>query len=774
MNNHQALSLGDATTSCSAYDPFDNKLLNQTQMNMLKQTLTKNTTLGFILLEVNTLNEIAEQLRDDHLNSLLRIILEHATNYFEVYFKECDLLFVKQLGFIDHLLVFTTQENLQQTILDAYNTYRVKVIQAIEEQTLKLSGLKCSLNIGYSSLLNTSESDPNRILFKGYCKAHRVAKIEQDSEWFHLYKNFLHIKEAQLINPVYQPIVNLENGSILGWEAFARGPQNSHFKDPKHLFWFAERVGDVFTIDSICLDQAIDNLGELSPEQRLFVNIHPLTLNDANFTPDKYIQRLDHVGLQPDNIVLELSEAQQLGLSNVCLFIDRIEEFRQHGFSIAIENVGAGNSNLFTFSQIRPDFLKVDISMIRGIESNPFKRVMVETLVLLGEKVNGLVIAEGIESEYELSALTSMGVFGGQGNYLAKPDFVKPYISHQISLKPTHTNILNSDWHNSSSIRELIDSAISVDHKTSVNEVKAMLEETSPISSVVVTQGKSPVGLLMSYNLDRHLSKQYGVSLYSHRSVTLLMDKDPLIADANEQVESVAKKAMNRVEERIYDDIIVTEKDQLIGTVSVQKMLDTLAKIQVELAKGSNPLTGLPGNVVIEQEIGRRTTNKIPSSFLYVDLDNFKVYNDVYGFKNGDKVIKLTAQILRKAVNAKGNKDDFIGHIGGDDFIVITSLNTAEPVAKKVTQMFSDKIPEMYHAEDKQKGYIVGVSRDGTKGKFSFVSVSIGIIDFTSETPFTMEELGQRSAEVKKYAKTKEGNVYVRDRRTPLGHNASS
>ena len=289
------------------------------------------------------------------------------------------------------------------------------------------------------------------------------------------------------------------------------------------------------------------------------------------------------------------------------------------------------------------------------------------------------------------------------------------------------------------------------------------------MKSVVVTEGNKPAGLIMSYSMDSHLSTLYGHALYYNRPVSNIMDKAPLIADSRELVESVAEKAMNRPARKVYNDIIVVENGLLLGVVSVQNMMDTLAKVQVELAKGANPLTGLPGNVMIEKEIKRREKKQILSSLLYLDLDNFKVYNDVYGFPNGDRVLKMTAQILKDAVSRKGSKFDFIGHIGGDDFFIVTGPGHAGPIAETITRLFAKQIPAMYSETDQAKGYISGISRDGREGNFPFISISIGIIDCTFEHTFSLEELSERAANVKKYAKSKTGNVYLKDRRPALG-----
>ena len=286
---------------------------------------------------------------------------------------------------------------------------------------------------------------------------------------------------------------------------------------------------------------------------------------------------------------------------------------------------------------------------------------------------------------------------------------------------------------------------------------------------MVVVQDRKPLGLIMNYNLDRHLSTMYGISLYYNRDVTKLMDPDPLIADADQSVEDVAKKAMNRESGKIYDDIIVAENGRLIGIVSVQKMLDTLAKVHMELAKGSNPLTGLPGNVSIEMEIALRAKNRTPSSLIYVDLDNFKVYNDVYGFTNGDRIILVTARILREAVAVRAPGDGFVGHVGGDDFVVIAPPEAAEDLCRLAVEGFEREIPALYSEQDRLNGYITGTGRDGVQARFPLVSASLGVVDCAFRHPFTHAEMSRRTAEMKKLAKSKAGNSWVRDRRAPLG-----
>ena len=202
------------------------------------------------------------------------------------------------------------------------------------------------------------------------------------------------------------------------------------------------------------------------------------------------------------------------------------------------------------------------------------------------------------------------------------------------------------------------------------------------------------------------------------------------------------------------------------GTVSVQKMLDTLASIQVEMAKGANPLSGLPGNVAIEQALDKRLEEKERFCIIYCDLDNFKSYNDWYGFKKGDDVILLTSKILTWASRRHGHKNDFVGHVGGDDFVLIAMPDKAERICQAVTRCFGRQIKRHYNKQDIANSGIFGRDRHGRPLRIGFVSISMAIMDCIG--PCTHEAIALRSAEMKKFAKKTTGNSYARDRREPL------
>jgi DNA-binding response OmpR family regulator len=193
---------------------------------------------------------------------------------------------------------------------------------------------------------------------------------------------------------------------------------------------------------------------------------------------------------------------------------------------------------------------------------------------------------------------------------------------------------------------------------------------------------------------------------------------------------------------------------------------ELLARVRAALrrhehAAGANPSTGLPGNIAIERAIRSRIENNLPFAVCYVDIDNFKAYNDTYSFLKGDAVIHQTAHILLAAVEQRGNSDDFVGHIGGDDFIVITTPDRAEPISAHVIASFDQLAPLFYDADARELGFIDAVDRQGRPARYPLVGLSIAIISSARHPIQHLAEVAQRAVDVKKRAKEQPGSVYV-------------
>ena len=195
---------------------------------------------------------------------------------------------------------------------------------------------------------------------------------------------------------------------------------------------------------------------------------------------------------------------------------------------------------------------------------------------------------------------------------------------------------------------------------------------------------------------------------------------------------------------------------------------EMMRKIQMsqQLCLDASPLTRLPGNIAIEQVLKGKMLNDEKFALCYIDLDDFKAYNDKYGYARGSELIKLTGEVIHRAKDEHGHADDFVGHIGGDDFVLITSPENVEPVCQAIIAAFDAAVPGHYAAEDQARGYIEGTDRYGVTRRFPLMSISIAVVSDARRNFGSPLEIAQVASEIKDYVKTLPGSNYLIDRRS--------
>ncbi len=197
---------------------------------------------------------------------------------------------------------------------------------------------------------------------------------------------------------------------------------------------------------------------------------------------------------------------------------------------------------------------------------------------------------------------------------------------------------------------------------------------------------------------------------------------------------------------------------------------ELLARIKMILRRtvrslDASPLTHLPGNTSIMEEIQNQISEKKPFAIGYADLDKFKVYNDKYGFEKGDEVLRELARTLIKIVREIAGPNAFVGHIGGDDFVFVSNDDIIDGICQKIIEDFDGKIPSFYTKEDYEAGHIAGKNRQGEEENFGLLAVSIGIVSTLAQEITHVAQVGEIGAELKKFAKSFEGSNFVRDQR---------
>jgi EAL domain-containing protein (putative c-di-GMP-specific phosphodiesterase class I)/GGDEF domain-containing protein len=621
---------------------------------------------------------------------------------------------------------------------------------------LSLGGEALPVYAGSSLIGSANSQELEQLIFSAMKRSirsiHAPATLEENAEK----RNEFHsIIASRGITSVYQPIVSLRDAAVLGFEALTRGPRESVFHSPLELFGYAEAHGELYALDRMAREKAIEGCGELHKDQRVFINIPAQVIHDPQFEPGSTLQTLKRCGINPHNVVLELTER-----SSIEDFVTAkrvLQHYRNQGYQIAIDDAGAGYSSLQAIAELKPDFIKVDRSLIQDIHLDKMKETILETFVSFARKMSIRIIAEGIESWEELKKLSQMGVHYGQGYLLGRPAPQLSPLSGSIASQVERINLIQG-LDSFMQIGNLATAVRSFDIKTPISGIAQYFNQNEDVPGTVVLSGQKPVGLVMREKLFQQLAGQYGVSLYWNRPIMQLMDPNPLVVEETVPIETVSQMAMLREKNRLYDLIVITSKEKMMGVTSIQTLLESITNLRMETARVANPLTGLPGNTQINRELNKRIFDREGFFVIYADLDYFKWFNDRFGFQKGDQLIQFTADVLQQSISACGHPHDFVGHIGGDDFIVISATGDADRLCREMIRRFRQGASLF----DENGDWGTVLDRGGNPVDSSGVHISLSLLICSSMTEVTLDGISQAAAALKKKAKAQNGSVYVK------------
>jgi diguanylate cyclase (GGDEF)-like protein len=311
-------------------------------------------------------------------------------------------------------------------------------------------------------------------------------------------------------------------------------------------------------------------------------------------------------------------------------------------------------------------------------------------------------------------------------------------------------------------IGEICEPIEAFDAATHCVDIRQFFSRSGAEGGCVVENGHI-MGLVMRNKLDAVMSAQYGYSLYASRPIGALTDSSCLIVDFYTPINTVSDLAMSRPHTSIYDNIIVTRNMKYAGMVSIIDLLKHSSDIEKSFALELNPLTGLPGNMQINNVLYNTIAKGEECCVLYMDLDNFKIYNDAYGFRHGDAVIQMTKEIICRNIKDRYTFSSFVGHIGGDDFLAVVNCgrDDCEHLCAAVIREFGEEVRSHLSEEDMVNGCIYGRARGSREMvPFPLTSISIAVLSGIMSGFETPDRLSCQLSKIKSVIKSQGGGSY--------------
>jgi len=543
------------------------------------------------------------------------------------------------------------------------------------------------------------------------------------------------------LHTLIQPIVDLRSEKPLGFEALTRGPNGHLLQRPDLMFQAAQQFDRVYELDALCLETAITHYGKLNQQAQLFLNFSPVSLFMLADTSSSILEHLLANNLSPANVVLEVSE--RFPIENLAEFVQQLNQLKELGFGIAIDDLGTGYSGLKLWSEIQPDYVKIDRHFIHQLDQDAVKQSFVSSVVHLCEQLDCEVIAEGIETLGELNLVRSLGIHFAQGFLLGKPNPLANFIIPKAEQEKNGLKSSNLEG----TVEELHEYVTPISPHALLRDVGDIFMSRPDVLSIPVVENNYPVGLIHRWRVLEVFSAQYGRTLHERKTAAEFMQQDPLIFDRTTAIETASKEITKDDDSYLRQHFIVTDKGRYIGLVNTKNLLKSITEIQIKKARYANPLTLLPGNVPIDEHIQQLIDRNKQFSLAYVDINHFKPFNDQYGYRRGDSVIRWLGNLLEEHCEPS----TFVGHVGGDDFVLVFENENMQMDCEIIVQQFCFGRRKFYQEQDLKRGYVEGTDRQGKHCNFPLLGLAIGGVPYA----LIRQSNGQQIAELAALAKNK-------------------
>lgn len=570
---------------------------------------------------------------------------------------------------------------------------------------------------------------------------------------------------ADHIDHAFQPICDFNTGAVYGYEALLRGFEDLGIPSIAKVFDKAHEYGRLTEFELMLRRRAVEKFSRLpdAANKKLFLNIDGRLFDDPAYRPEWTAAILKDTRMPESILAMELSErfdnAAKQRLTEI------VDCYRQAGYNLAIDDFGRGFSELKILYDYEPDYIKIDRFFINDVEKSGRKRLFVSTIVNLAHVLGIRVVAEGVETAEEFAACRQIGCDLVQGYFVQHPftdisraqnvyDTVRIASLHERQRDHQPGQIGANDILVVPTISKHADLAEAIGMFAQHNETNLF---------PVVDANLEPCGIIRESDLKEIIYSPHGHALLANKTlfgdVSKYISRCP-VADINCDADAMLALFANG---QNTDGVILTDKMKYAGFVTAQSLLRFVNEQRLKKAEDQNPLSGLPGNRSITDHITRIAGESDHTRILcYFDFDNFKPFNDVYGFHRGDQAISAFGNFLTRKFS---KPDDFVGHIGGDDFYVALSDCDAADTLEKLHRIgvrFRSHAEKLYTDAHRRDGGFTAVNRNGEQQYFPLMRVSIAALVIPASTDVhDIQHLQSCIADLKKHAKADRSGIFM-------------
>jgi EAL domain-containing protein (putative c-di-GMP-specific phosphodiesterase class I)/GGDEF domain-containing protein len=564
------------------------------------------------------------------------------------------------------------------------------------------------------------------------------------------------VLRKRAIYPVFQPIAKLSDGTVYAHEALIRGPKGTAMQSADALLRAAFDEDLIVEFEYACIVATLNAWQQMQCKGRLFVNV---SANALVHICTQYGQGHLHAliceaHIPPRMLVIEITEHERV--SNMDALTGIVSELRTSGMTLALDDFGDGHSSLRLWAQLKPEVVKIDKYFTSNLSQQGDKFKTIQALQHIASLFGSELVAEGIETPQDMRILRDMGITYGQGYLLGLPD---PLPAHellqtaqevveerQVAVFPDHGPApVAGQLRNLSVIR-----APTVDSHTSNDEVARLFIGNGDLHALAVLEGGRSVGIINRVKFMNEYSKLYYREVWGRKPCTAHINRSPRIIEREHNVEDLIGILTSQDQRYLSDGFIVCENGRYLGLGTGDHLVRSVTETRIEAARHANPLTFLPGNIPISQHMERLLSRCSTFVACYADLNNFKPFNDYYGYWRGDEMIRLVARIAKEQCDAQC---DFLGHVGGDDFILLFQSQDWQERCECLVEEFNQRAFDLFDEQARAAGGIHAEDRHGVSRFFPCTTLTIGAVRIDSQVCKSAQDVANLAAQAKHAAK---------------------
>lgn len=568
---------------------------------------------------------------------------------------------------------------------------------------------------------------------------------------------------AGSLKPVFQPVVRVDTLDVVAHEGLSRCafmPGNISILDLLDLARMEGRLAELELHAARTLCSAFQ---AQAAQGRLLVNLSARAILHDTLRPDDVLAALTTSGLDPARVTIEVTERDVV--ESPSRLAHALGYLRAHGMRIALDDFGNGHSNFEMWNEIHPDVVKIDRYLINGLSRSAGRLAIVRSLCQVAESLGTDLVGEGVEDPADLRVLRDLGIPYAQGFLIGHP---AEHAVHDVStetrqlLRPAAVPVLPRPrgpiTQRPTQVSHLLIEAPSVHPRQTNDEVMALFMEHPELHAFAVVKDGHPIGLINRRLVNERMAQPFARELLARKSCTALMNGAPLVCEENRSLESLADVLRGEDQRYLADGFIVTRKGHYLGLGTGEALVRRVSELRIEAARHANPLTFLPGNIPTTEHLERLIDGGERFTVVHADLTDFKPFNDHYGYSRGDEMIRLLSSLLSEHVDPSL---DFIGHIGGDDFVVLFQSDDWEARCARVIDAFNTRSPQLFDAADLVHGGLRGKDRRGEPQFFPCTTVVMGAVELQPPLPQRAQSIAMLAARAKRHAKRAHVGLHV-------------